>query len=328
MMRSRGESMHRKQCNRSTPSLAAILIFGVLARISPALSSERAAPIVVRFENSGQVCASEAQKKAFENALTAAKIPPNAAITLIAYSDAREMKNPDWKERSDCAPPLVPDKLVGHERIAALRALDLAGIAKAAGYSSFGRPPFFMKQAADDFFSCETYNVILYDRLMRQGEEYRRVEIHWSVCGSGDACPPAAAPPTAGEYARCVVCPPQQLSLPPEFFQRLKDPEQGERNPPPAGGSWRRPAGWTTLAAGLAAIALGGGFFAAGGVEQGRASETLDPVKSLAYDAQSQDYWRAGGWAAGIGVSLTAGAIYLLASSRPDRPNQPEAHRQ
>lgn len=295
---------------RCSAAIAVLFVGLSLVRVIPQAEASGAPILVVSFEKPGQVCASEAEEKAVLDALTASRLPLDAQITLVSYSDRVDLRNPNWSERPDCIPASVPDDLKGHERIAALRAMYVISIARRAGHRAFSRPPLFLKGERSDIAS-RSHVVVQCDRTLGEGPEHRRVEIRWTadetaVAASSRCAVCPESPPNAAQNQPALLVSP---SVPPSFSANA------EMNRP----RWRRPAGWLTLTAGSAGVALAAAFFGVGGALENQGRQALDAERRIVLSEQANSYYRAGGGVAAVGVSLTVAGIYLLVSSKTEK---------
>lgn len=270
--------------DRRAKIFAASALFVSLVRVCDAATG---GPIIVTFDRAGQLCLTEAEKARLLEALSMSDISAGSAVTLTAFSDGRELKDPGWNKRADCMPPVTADlrDLRGHDRIAAIRALAVAAVARQAGYDAFTRPPYIVHGAAMPLFNPDNF-VVLYQRIDDLGPAHRRVEIRWRQLSESSKS--SDQPGEGRPSGPCVICPvalagtslagPAESSAPPHLVPSLPLLSPDSRDEP----SWKRPAGKVLLSGGVSAILLAGGFFAAAIFFDRRSTETLDPVGRIA----------------------------------------------
>jgi len=273
----------------------------------------------VSFTAPGQVCLSEAEQRRLIEALKHADIPDQAAISLISFSDALELKPSASTLSPDCVPEvLLPAEIVGHQRIAILRALAVISIARKASISAFGKPPITWGGALPDTPVNRDPSVIaiIPKRTSGEGASQRRVEIHWELPAKDVVERPSQAGLAIGIYnsipsdAAAQSAAAKDVELIKQVDQRSNRLRLGKI------------VGIGLFATGASLAIVGGGFF--GAAYQSRDAYTTAPSRQEAFVflEQERGYWQAGGWAVGVGGGLALAGLTSFLFSIDYHPKQ------
>jgi hypothetical protein len=278
------------------------------------------AQVQVRFEVPGQFCLSGVERDNLVAWLRTHQPQPGAAITLVAYSDRHDIVKPGWHGTADCVGQQVSTSLVGHGRIALLRALAVAEAARRAGLGTFTQVKVLALTEQVDTRSHDPRVVTILTRRSQGGApEDRRVELHFSPAARS---PESGGPVgVTGPVALHLLQPAVSLSAAAEeaLARRLAALEEGQR-----GRARRRLAGWITLALGLSAAGVMAPAFSGAAVAQNQAAARVPDARlAVEYESQSSHYWIAGAVAGGVGLGLTAVGAALWSRSREPRRARP-----
>ena len=107
--------------------------------VTATIDDAHAARQVAIFPSTGDVCLDPDSVDAVVKALS---VPAGSAITLIAYSDATDVRR-GMKLNESCLSRKIPKGISGHLRVAAARALSVYEAANKAGTPGFDAPPVF-----------------------------------------------------------------------------------------------------------------------------------------------------------------------------------------
>lgn len=262
---------------------------------------------VATFQKPGQVCLEETEIQALLESFRRNEFDGDAKVVITAYSDGLEFREPYRPLQPECVAGSVPESLAPHDRIAALRAVHVLEQLRSTGHGAFQRQLAFVKSTAADVQSAVA--IIAYTaQTQATGPTHRRVEVRVE--------PNRPLTPRVELAVTCEPPPLATLSGPRPQTGISAASASGPDSTAPA---WRRPAGWLGLAVGSSLVALSAGLLAGGGALTNQGVQSLDAERRQFFGERAYEYFLGGGVAAGLGVGLTAGAVYLLLSSQSER---------
>ena len=261
-------------------ALGYILFWGSECR-----SEEARRLISVEYEDVSQTCLSKPASEHLLDAIHKSNIPASAPLTIVAFSDQVEMRQTGWRQQSPCVKGQIPEFLIGHERMAWLRAAAIIESARAAGIAAFGRAPRLLTGADSSYQSHDPYDlVVVLQRSPGSGREHRHVDVRW----------------TEPEPALVLLNQPQANSHEHAIAANFK----------------RRIGGWALTSLGISVVGMGVGFLGAGGYKHARAVDSYDPSWRQTMAADAQQLFIGGGVAVGLGTGLVAIGALLVQSSK------------
>lgn len=261
--------------------------------------------LVAQFPAVGEVCLDAEHQRELIDAIIRARIPSDALVTLVAYSDRMEMREDNWEGGAPCVNSRLPGFMRGHERIAALRAYHVISLGRQAGVAPFMNAPVltFGPQPMENLHLHSAGNLhIVPMRTDGSGPRHRKVEIHWSQPDATLPPPPSAPPEVPG--ARPDSLKPQTAANQPHAQPFLLIQQSWE-------GSVRGPLGLSSLAIGLASVGLGVSLVALAGARTNDALGILEPTRRTTQSAQADTFGVAGGASLALGVGLSAAGLII-----------------
>lgn len=291
-------------CSSSSLSVSLLALLTCLCVFSTA---EAAYHTAVYFEEAGQVCPRPSEAQRLREALS--QLPPMAEspITLVAYSDQIEMRQPRWQADVGCLKTQVPEFLTGHERIAWLRAMSLVELLRDRGIQGFQRPPRLVVGPDASYVNQDTQELaIVLQRSGSVGRSERRVDIIWHHDGTSASGSNGASSP--------IMIASIPTMYPQTSGKDLLAASVGINGRPT---DHLRTSGIALIGVGITSIVLGLGFFGAAGYYHSESISQYETSQREASDARAQPFWHAGGWTLGVGVgAAVVGASFILAARR------------
>jgi len=305
--------------SRPFPSLLlSLALTGLTVTLAPSLAHAEGGKklLTVEYSDIGQICLDGKDLTDLRRRLKDLIIPDGTAITLVAYSDAAEFATrARYTSPSPCVKRAVPDGIGNHERLATLRALQIAETAQELGLATFGGTPLLLLGANPGFRQRDPGTVVIVaQRGDGTGPADRRVEV-WL----GDALQAGTAAPAEGGTTLMLT----PLLLPPSSYAASGGSNNaspsGQGSAPLSGDAWQpwNTLGWAMVGAGFASTVAGIFVLVHAADVDDRANATLNNERSIALSQQASDAWSSGGWAVGVGAGLTLfGTVMVL--SLPD----------
>lgn len=268
----------------------------------PARLREPTSLTVTTFNEIGSVCLPDADQKTLLSKLAELHLGSDVAITLIAHSDAvgiRTGATPDV-----CIDTPLPEGLIGHERIAALRALHVYDVAKKANVPGFSGPPVIVLTPGEHRF-VSTDNTVV-SILLRRAAQENRTSRHVDLIATPRPINALSVNPQISFQPQVQV----QPAPAPQVVVNSSD------ETPKAFGRLQVGLGVSMLLLGIASVATSVAF-GIGAYRQSQASKLeLDPARSVALESDGFRYARAAGVLGGFGVGLTLGGAILTHRGR------------
>lgn len=254
------------------------------------------APLVVSFEEPGQLCLSRASEKRLVEQM---RVLPagELRVTIRPMSDQLSMRLPDWRGNAPCAFWPIPDVLTGHARLATIRGFAVAAAAMRARIPAFFRPP--VVEFNDDSNLKGEGVIIRPQQAPGIGAAARIVEIDWhpvrleSAVQAEHRLPPfSAAVATQGELVRRY-----------------------------------RTSGLLSLIGGAPLALAGAGMLIGAHYKELSAQLTLTAVQRDEFNGQARILWVSGGIVLGVGAALAAigaGLLFLEHQERQRAAHHPK----
>lgn len=227
------------------------------------------------------------------------------AITLVGFSDEIEMRKRTWEGGSPCISYQLPQFLQGHERVAAMRALQIYEIGQREQWPGFsGRPVLVV--SADEQFTSNDPNVVTV--------VIRRSNCAGPACRKVDLVSRAVADEPPAPLVHATVL----LPIPSALDPRNSVPEHGHLSLEKR--RLARGFGWAAIVLGLTTAGAGGVFTGAAIRQRDAAEGAASTERRDLLEVDGYRYTRSAVWALGIGSGLVIGGAIIVGILRTKRP--------